>query len=165
MFMICPNCKFENKNTNIKCEKCGTVLIEEEPFEDIPVEPYFEENIIIDAKAQGISNIFSGVLSTIVSVAFVGFIGYIFFGTKSEEPVQKLVLLPFLICGIIELFNSILYIVKGIKYIQNSKVNVAGEINLNKYRNIEMMKIRLIKNKMFYIKDICQSFYFSGSVF
>jgi len=146
--MVCPNCKFENRNTNIKCEKCGTVLIEDEPFEDIPMEPDFKENIVTDAKATGIVNIFSGVLSTIVSVFFVGFIGYIFLGTKSEEPVQKLVLLPFLICGVIELFNSILYIVKGVKNIRDSKVSVTGEIDIDKFREDEN-KINKNQNVLF----------------
>lgn len=30
--MICPNCKKENKNTNIRCEFCSTQLIDVNEF-------------------------------------------------------------------------------------------------------------------------------------
>ncbi len=136
--MICPNCKSENKNTNIKCEKCGTILIDESEFESIPEEILIDEtDPVTDAKVGGAVNIFRGTVYAIVSIIFINFIGYLFFSTESGDVVSKIVLLPFLICGIIIFISSITYLIGGIKNIRTLKETVGEEVDINKIREDE----------------------------
>ncbi len=150
--MVCPNCKSENKNTNIKCEKCRTVLIDESEFEDIPEELLIDEtDPVTDAKVSGAANIFRGTVYAIVSIIFINFIGYLFFSTESGDIVSKIVLLPFLICGIIIFISSITYLIGGIKNIRNVKETVGGEVDIEKIREDEnrMNKGQNILSKMY----------------
>ena len=64
--MICPNCKKENKNTNIRCESCSTQLI------DISKHINASDSPIVKSKEISISTKKVGCISNIALLIFIG---------------------------------------------------------------------------------------------
>jgi len=79
--MMCPNCKKENKNTNIRCEFCSTQLIDVNEFNQQGI--FTPNGNIVEAKEINVSTKKVGCLSNILILIFVGpwlLVGIAFFG-------------------------------------------------------------------------------------
>lgn len=79
--MICPNCKKENKNTNIRCEFCSTQLIDVNEFNQQGI--FTPSGNIVETKKINVSTKKVGCLSNILILIFVGpwlLFGIVFLG-------------------------------------------------------------------------------------
>lgn len=93
--MICPNCKKENKNTNIRCEFCSTQLIDVNEFNQQGI--FTPSGNIVETKEINVSTKKVGCLSNILILIFVGpwllvgiaFLGVGLFSTISEHNQTK----------------------------------------------------------------------------
>lgn len=93
--MICPNCRNENKNTNIKCEFCSTQLIDVNDFNQQGV--ITSNGNIVETKEIKVSTKKVGFLSNILILIFVGpwllmgiaFLGIGLFSSISEHNQTK----------------------------------------------------------------------------
>ena len=68
--MMCPNCKKENKNTNIRCEFCSTQLIDVNEFNQQGI--FTPNGNIVETKEINVSTKKVGCLSNILILIFVG---------------------------------------------------------------------------------------------
>ena len=93
--MMCPNCKKENKNTNIRCEFCSTQLIDVNEFNQQGI--FTPNGNIVETKEINVSTKKVGCLSNILILIFVGpwllfgiaFLGVGLFSTISEHNQTK----------------------------------------------------------------------------
>lgn len=110
--MLCPRCNYDNKNSNIKCERCGEELITEKQIEEIDlnkVTPFtrlkaLEKNNPLVAKICGIEMITLGIILMNISFLMI---------YKSPDGLSKYmgIALSFIfdsiiISGILMLFDS-----------------------------------------------------------
>jgi len=101
--VICPNCKTENKCTNIRCEKCGKNLALESKVE--PSAKTFENLFAL-------GQIFSGIMAIIVGAMLSSF--FIFCIIKGADTITKVTAIPFLICTVSAFIYGTIMIVKCI---------------------------------------------------
>ena len=78
----CPNCGHENKNTNIRCESCGTELNHIEQSSNFLNKDYSQANVkTIDLGSKKSKRITSAILIFILAPWFLG--GLVFIGVSS----------------------------------------------------------------------------------
>lgn len=93
--MICPNCRKENKNTNIRCEFCSTQLIDINEFNQQGA--LIENGNIVETKEIKVSTKKIGCLSNILILIFLSpwllvgilFLGFSIFSSVSERNQTK----------------------------------------------------------------------------
>ncbi len=132
----CPNCRHENKNTNIRCEKCGKQLITEEQMQAMGLKSSLntQQDLVQDAeigyKAEVISGIgtaIGGIYSSVSSMKVF----------KGEDKITKIVGITFFVIGIAILIYGISMIIKGINAKKNNNDYVNGKLNMDKVEKNE----------------------------
>ncbi len=85
--IICPNCGHENKNTNIKCESCGTELNHVEQSNNFLNNDYSQLNVkTIDLGSKNVKHISSVILIFMLAPWFL--FGLIFIGVSSYSSIN-----------------------------------------------------------------------------
>lgn len=75
--MICPNCKKENKNTNIRCEYCSTELIDIKKHDELGFDLKDYKEVVVPTKK---FNMVANILIFLFSLCFVFFVLFGIFG-------------------------------------------------------------------------------------
>ena len=135
--MLCPNCNYDNKSTNIRCEKCGEQLIAESQIQDTNLNSSFNtiQYHVQDAKIKSFVEIFGGIVITIGGAIFCGVLSKFLF--KGADIITKIVGIPFQICGIAILIYGISMIKKGINTKKNTNDHVNGKLDIGKVEESE----------------------------
>lgn len=123
---ICPKCGNENKNTDIRCEKCGEQLIAEDAMKDIDFNTSF---YIHNAKTDlffkvytGIEIIIGGLIISVISAWCV---------FKGANDYTRIICLPILLFGILLLISGIIMIIKGINMKKNIDDYADDKLDVN----------------------------------
>lgn len=149
--MVCPKCSYDNKSSNIKCEKCGEQLINFEDIENINFDSKKNQKrgLVKEAKFESTVTAFYGVSAIFGGTIFCGILSMCIY--KGADTITKVACIPFLICGIAILIYGISMVIKGIKDKKKIDDYVNGKLDKDKAEKSEknFKKLEVIINYIY----------------
>lgn len=133
--MVCPNCNYNNPDTNTYCDGCGTKL------------SFNVSKININSNQVDIlSYVIKGLQSTIFGIIFCAIVlKFMIFGTSN---VNYVVGFPFLICGLSVVLIGIVFLYRGTHSSSNASYDdLVKQDKTNKFFN----KLDFIASNMYQI--------------